>query len=395
MGRQVMRQVRSVAPLPEVADALRAGVEPVMAQWCAEVEAALPRADRLTLMQLRNSLPPLLTEMADVLETGTLFEARAFVRQAPEHGETRFHQSYALDELIFEFELLRPLVLRHLAAALGRDLTTDEAVTLGRMLDVAVRASATRFAGHQREQIEAKTAALEQFLQFVSHDVRNQLNGALMSIQLLAAEARDDPDLAHLADDLDDARRMVGGTVTTMSKLLTAERLRGGEVEVAREPIRLAELLHQICRSGDLADRRSSGDEAANLIHVECDATMTVHADRGLLSTVFQNLLGNAIKYGDDKPVRVRAACAPDGCRVEVIDDGPGIAAERQGKLFDAFSRAGQSGGDGVGLGLTIARLAAEHLGGRLSVDTDVGRGSRFVLELPSGESDEPRHDVP
>ena len=383
MSRQVMRQVRSVTPLPELAAALRDRAEPILADWAREVNDALPRADALTLTQLRNSLPPLLSEMADVLETGNLFEARQYVRQAPMHGESRFGESYALDELIFEFELLRPIALRQLGGALGRDLILDEVVTFGRMLDVAVRASATRFADQQREQIEAKTESLERFLQFVSHDVRNQLNGALMSIQMLSAEARDDPNLTHLADDLDDARRMVGGTVSTMTKLLTVEQLRGGEVEVARGPIRLADLLQQLCRSGDLADRRQSGDEAINAIRIECDADLIVHADRGLLSTVFQNLLGNAIKYGGDKPVLVQASCDDAGCQVEVIDEGPGIAAEKQGKLFDAFSRAGATGPDGVGLGLTIARLAAEHLGGSLALDSAPGRGSRFILTLP------------
>jgi signal transduction histidine kinase len=98
------------------------------------------------------------------------------------------------------------------------------------------------------------------------------------------------------------------------------------------------------------------------------------------------NYPSNAFKYAVKPGTVVLAARqVADVVRIEVIDEGPGIAATEQGRLFRVFSRLKKSGGDpgGIGLGLSIVRRIAEVHGGRAGVDSVVGQGSVFFLELP------------
>ncbi len=105
---------------------------------------------------------------------------------------------------------------------------------------------------------------------------------------------------------------------------------------------------------------------------------------------VLLNLLGNAIRYSPTNSqvwIRLESA-AGNRARVIVADQGPGIDADQQKRLFEKFERLGRSGDGGSGLGLYISRRLARAMGGELSVESAPGQGARFVLELPGAESD-------
>jgi CheY-like chemotaxis protein len=115
-----------------------------------------------------------------------------------------------------------------------------------------------------------------------------------------------------------------------------------------------------------------------------------VQGDRQRLKQILLNLLSNAVKY-NRQGGRVELECGPgdDGrLRIQVVDTGPGIAAEAMGQLFVPFERLGneQSGVEGAGLGLPLSRRLAEAMGGTLDVATELGQGSRFWVELPVAE---------
>jgi signal transduction histidine kinase len=110
-----------------------------------------------------------------------------------------------------------------------------------------------------------------------------------------------------------------------------------------------------------------------------------VRSDRELLLTVLQNLVGNAIKYSREGEVRVavRHGANGAGTTISVSDQGPGIDPGQLERLFAPFVRGQAHGQDGVGLGLFIARQAAEILGGSLRAESKVGQGTTFHLQLP------------
>ena len=102
---------------------------------------------------------------------------------------------------------------------------------------------------------------------------------------------------------------------------------------------------------------------------------------------VLLNLVGNAIRYSPtNSQVWIRLEDAGDNrARVIVADQGPGISADQQQRVFEKFERLGRSGDGGSGLGLYISRRLARAMGGELSVESAAGQGARFILELPGG----------
>jgi signal transduction histidine kinase len=132
-------------------------------------------------------------------------------------------------------------------------------------------------------------------------------------------------------------------------------------------------------------------------VAVEVPAGAVVHSDRELVTLVLQNLVGNAVKYAARGTVRIAAEPHGDadataggntggnagGWTLAVSDEGPGIAAEQLGVIFDAFRRGDVHGQGGVGLGLTIAARAAKLLDAVLTVESLPGAGSTFRLALP------------
>jgi len=101
---------------------------------------------------------------------------------------------------------------------------------------------------------------------------------------------------------------------------------------------------------------------------------------------VLLNLLGNALRYAPaHSTVRIGVDARGDRARVTVADEGEGLTAAEQAKVFDKFERLGRSGDGGSGLGLYISRRLARAMGGELSVASTPGKGARFTLELPAG----------
>jgi signal transduction histidine kinase len=116
-------------------------------------------------------------------------------------------------------------------------------------------------------------------------------------------------------------------------------------------------------------------EPAATLLFAKGDA-------RGIVQVIV-NILGNAIRYSPPgSPVAISLATAAGRARVTVADRGPGIAAADQQRIFQRFERVDDSEADGTGLGLAISLRLARQMGGEISLDSVLGEGSRFTLEL-------------
>jgi signal transduction histidine kinase len=113
-------------------------------------------------------------------------------------------------------------------------------------------------------------------------------------------------------------------------------------------------------------------------------ADCTITSDRELLTLIVQNLLSNAVKYAERGSVDAIATPSDSGgCVIVVKDQGPGIVADRLDELFAPFTRGDTHGKPGVGLGLSIARQAAEFIGARLWAESVPQQGSIFYVQLP------------
>jgi signal transduction histidine kinase len=127
-------------------------------------------------------------------------------------------------------------------------------------------------------------------------------------------------------------------------------------------------------------------DGSGNRIALRADGSVTARLDSLRFDQVVTNLLSNAVKYGAGKPIEVVVAQdrAANLAHLEVIDRGPGIDPAMKEKIFEPFQRATSTEPiPGLGLGLYVVKLIVESHGGRIAVDSEVGRGSRFIVDLP------------
>jgi signal transduction histidine kinase len=127
-------------------------------------------------------------------------------------------------------------------------------------------------------------------------------------------------------------------------------------------------------------------------LRAQAPTHLAMRTDRVKLERILNNLVSNAVKFTERGGVRVEVERAGAGVEIHVIDTGIGIAPEAQERLFDEFYQLHNRERDrrkGFGLGLSIARRLARHLGGDVTVDSAPGRGSRFSVVLPTEMADD------
>ena len=227
-----------------------------------------------------------------------------------------------------------------------------------------------------QQQLKSSNEVQAKFLSFLSHDLRGELNGVLLTVELLKHQLSGEPKLAQSVEDLDAIRNAIFGAVGVMDRFIKAERLRHGRIVPKNVTVDVPQLLAEVAAEFT-ADANAKGLELV----VESPRLVQITTDKALLKLILQNLVSNAVKFSSRGRVRLQAEPAegPLGPRVWVIDAGPGIAVERHANLFEPFV-GGQL--PGKCLGLYLVRQATDLLGVKLSVDANPGCGAVFALEF-------------
>lgn len=370
-------------PFPNLAAAMRARADFIVPEWEIAVRSTLPAADELTLQQLRNSLPSILEEVAEALASGKPHATRELIEGSRSHGATRFHENYNIRELIVEYRLLRRIVIEHVSEALDGGMDARSNVALNMAIDTALQVGVIAFTEHLQQRIRASTDTQSKYLSFLSHDLRNHLNHAMLHLQLLAARLAKAPEYAKSVEDIESIKRAILQTTSGMDQLLQAEQLRQEGAQVNVQRVDLKHLLSEIANQS-----RHEAQSKGLKLDVDVPEGAQTNSDEALLTLVLQNLLGNAVKYSSSGTIKITARNGVEGKStgwvLSISDEGPGIAPENLSNLFDAFKRGETHGEPGVGLGLTIAAQAARLLGGELAVESKLNVGSTFRLMLPS-----------
>ncbi|MGA2926925.1 MAG: ATP-binding protein [Solirubrobacteraceae bacterium] len=217
-------------------------------------------------------------------------------------------------------------------------------------------------------------------LHTLAHEVRSQL-GAGVGLLRLALE--DSPAVdQRLRTDLDNVDAIVSEAVEIVNRQLEAERLEVGAVQLRVELIDLAGEL-----SGLRAMRALGASANVRFVIEEPDPGLVLCTDRTLLGHILRNLVVNALKFTDAGEVRVSAERDSDGgVRLAVADTGIGIAPEHVDRLFEKWHQVDSAQSHrprGSGLGLPLVRRLVDALGGRIDVQSTLGRGSTFSVTLP------------
>ena len=242
--------------------------------------------------------------------------------------------------------------------------------------DVTARKKAEDQLREAKESAERANATKSRFLAAASHDLRQPLQALDLQRAILARKATD-PETLRTIQKLG---RSIDTMRNTLDALLDLHQLESGAIRPNLVELSLHELLPAVAG-------QFQGLAAAKGLRLRVvPTTAVVRSDRSLLERVVQNLVANAIRYTQTGKVLV--GCRRRGPRlaIEVRDTGIGMAASELDVIFEEFYQIGNPARDrqfGLGLGLAIARAAAELIGGRLAVRSTPGRGSTFSIELP------------
>jgi PAS domain S-box-containing protein len=224
----------------------------------------------------------------------------------------------------------------------------------------------------------------DDFLSIASHELKTPLTPLRLQLdnlkRLLAKTQIWDE---HIANRLDQAERQTQRLTKLVDSLLDVSRISSRRLSLELEEVELADIVTEVVHRFE--------DEAR---HVRSPITLDVeHRARGQwdrlrVEQVVANLLSNAIKYGAGKPIVVRLTVHDDMARIDVQDEGIGIAPDDAERIFARFERAvSMRHYGGLGLGLYIAREIVEAHGGTITVRSELGKGSTFTVVLPLGAS--------
>jgi signal transduction histidine kinase/CheY-like chemotaxis protein len=249
----------------------------------------------------------------------------------------------------------------------------------------------------EREAAQSANRAKSEFLSRMSHELRTPLNAVLGFAQLLAADRN--PPLSATQHEQIALIEKAGWHLRDMiDEVLDLARIEAGALRLQLEAVDLVGLLED-CRSmlGAEASRRGielraptlPGEGGDRRLAVGASPAPFLQADPTRLRQILLNFLGNAIKYTEGGHVSLEIDYPTAGeIAVSVIDSGPGLSAAQLARLFVPFDRLGrEKTSAGTGIGLVISRQLAEAMGGRLTVESRPGLGSRFTVTLPRAAS--------
>ena len=231
-------------------------------------------------------------------------------------------------------------------------------------------------------ELEAASQHKSAFLANMSHELRTPLNAILGFSQVLREGMAGEIN-AKQAEYLDDVLSSGHHLLALINDVLDLSKVEAGEVKLEVAPFSLREALE---RGIVMVRERASEDGVEVGLGLEPGVDVVEGDERRVRQVIF-NLLSNAVKFTPaGGAVDVRAARVNGEVRVSVADSGPGIAREDHERIFEEFrqTEAGIDQGEGTGLGLALSKRLVELHGGRIWVDSELGRGATLVFTLPS-----------
>ena len=335
------------------------------------LDVMLPEMDGFTLCATIRALPG--GEHTPVLMVTGLGDTES-IRRAYEVGATDFIAKP------FNWEILSHRVRYMLRASRAMaDLRQKEAENRV-LLREAKRAAEELF--RAKEEAEAADRAKTEFLATMSHELRTPLNAIWGYIQLFLNDT-----FGVLTSDQTYALRRVDKNAQELLDLISAvldvSRLEAGRLPVEIREVRVAELLKEV-----EAETQEVREQTSVVFRWKMAAgLLPLYTDPGKLKVVIKNLIGNATKFTEKGSITVNAYGCGSGIEIDVIDTGVGIPADELPIIFEPFRQlesAKTRRFGGTGLGLHIVKRLLELLGGRITVESEVGHGSTFRVWMPT-----------
>ena len=269
------------------------------------------------------------------------------------------------------------LVLTHKSRQVAQEESNRQTHLLMREIDSHKRTDeqlqrAKRVADHANQ-------AKSRYITAISHELRTPLNSILGYAQILDG----DPAIpAHRQQAIKVIRRSGDHLLSLIEGTLDIARIEGGKLTLETRAIDFAELVQQLVRMFEL---QAQGKQLSFAYEQKGELPAVVRADEKRLRQILINLLGNAVKFTQQGGVVFRLRHAREMATFEIEDSGPGISSQDIERIFEPFSRgdsAQTTAAPGTGLGLTIAKMLTDLMGGELTVRSNPGVGTLFTVRL-------------
>lgn len=242
------------------------------------------------------------------------------------------------------------------------------------------------------EAVKANLAK-SNFLSSMSHEIRTPLNAIIG----LSNNIADSKDLSYeVREDLEDIVNASNTLLDIVGNILDINKIESSKIEVKKYKYNIEDLVNSVVK----VNEPRIGTKKINVsVDLAPDLPYQLLGDAGHIKTIFTNLLSNAIKYTEKGKIEVRVKCINKNNKCLVIisveDTGRGIKAENVSRLFSKFDRLEADKNttiEGTGLGLAITKQLVNLLGGSINVQSDFGKGSLFIVQIPQeiGESSKP-----
>ncbi|MFK3772251.1 ATP-binding protein [Pseudomonas sp. NPDC089406] len=234
-----------------------------------------------------------------------------------------------------------------------------------------------------RGELERAVRMRDDFMSIVSHEVRTPLNGLILEAQLRRMHLNRG-NLAAFSEDklkamVERDERQINSLIRLVEDMLDVSRIRTGKLSIRPKAFDLVALVN-----GLVENFAAQADALDTYIELEHCQALQGEWDEFRIEQVLANLLSNALRYGERKPVQVRVFEEGAMACVQVQDAGIGIDSQNQRRIFQQFERvAAQQASGGLGLGLYISEQIVLAHGGRIEVHSAAGQGATFSVYLP------------
>ena len=312
----------------------------------------------------------------DEFEAGKLVEIRAPEDQGllPADLMARFETASGLYVPVFRDDRVIGILVNGYRSRRGAFTPVQHAIALGIGNATAVALENARLL----HDLEAASLLKSEFVSTMSHELRTPLNVITGYTDMLS-----DPEMGDLSAGQLDLVQRIHRNATSLLELIEST-LHLGRLEAGRDPLRP----EWVDVEALFAQLETENEEVASASNVALAfrrtgrATALVEVDRGKVKLILQNLIGNAVKFAMDGRVDVHAHGDREHLLLEVRDTGTGIPPENLARIFEMFQQL-DAAAPGVGLGLHIVQRVTERLGGSVSVESELGTGTRFMVSIP------------